>query len=85
MSDSATATQTGYQPAMIEIPPLYAWPPKPLAALRWLLFGMLFPWGMVYLAYSNTPTPIDKLFGSWHDGTAESLMAKRRHRGVQMA
>ena len=76
MSDSATATQTGYQPAMIEIPPLYAWPPKPLAALRWLLFGMLFPWGMVY---------IDKLFGSWHDGTAESLMAKRRRRGVQMA
>ena len=76
MSDSATATQTGYQPAMIEIPPLYAWPPKPLAALRWLLFGMLFPWGMVY---------IDKLFGSWNDGTDESLMAKRRRRGVQMA
>ena len=27
--------------------------------------------------YGNTPTPFDKVFGSWHDGSAESLRAQR--------
>lgn len=27
------------------------------------------------LNYGNTPTPLDRLFNSWHDGSKESLMA----------
>ena len=30
--------------APIDLPPLYAWPPKPLVALRWILTGWLLPW-----------------------------------------
>jgi hypothetical protein len=34
------------------------------------------------LNYGNTPTPFDKLFGSWHDGSRESLQVqKQRIRG----
>ncbi len=39
-----------YQPKTIEVPPIYAWPPRPLAALRYLFTGMLYPWGFFYLA-----------------------------------
>ena len=49
MTDPATTVKTDYQPPSIEVPSLYAWPPEPLAALRWLTVGLLFPWGMVYL------------------------------------
>jgi len=27
--------------------------------------------------YGNTTTPFDRLFGSWHDGTPESLQAQK--------
>lgn len=48
-SDSSTA----YQPAeLIEPPPLYRWPPRPLAALRWLFFDMLYPWGFFFIGLS---------------------------------
>ncbi len=39
-----------YQPKIIQTPALYAWPPRPLAALRYLAWGLLFPWGFIYLA-----------------------------------
>lgn len=40
-----------YQPeSTIGIPSLYAWPPRPIAALKWLLIGMLFPWGHLLIA-----------------------------------
>jgi sterol desaturase/sphingolipid hydroxylase (fatty acid hydroxylase superfamily) len=29
------------------------------------------------LNYGNTPTPLDKVFGSWHDGSADSLAAQK--------
>ena len=29
------------------------------------------------LNYGNTPTPLDRVFGSWHDGSKESLMAQK--------
>ncbi len=29
------------------------------------------------LNYGNTNAPLDKLFGSWHDGSKESLMAQK--------
>ena len=38
-----------YQPQNIDTPPLYSWPPRPLAALRYLLIDMLYPWTFVYL------------------------------------
>lgn len=40
-----------YQPeATIKLPALYAWPLKPVAALKYLVFDMLFPWGHLYIA-----------------------------------
>ena len=39
-----------YQPQGIDLPPLYAWPPRPLLALRFLLIEILYPWGFIYLA-----------------------------------
>lgn len=48
-----TNTRSGYRPEEpIRVPPLYAWPPKPMAALRYLFIGMLFPWGYVLLGLS---------------------------------
>ncbi len=41
-----------YQPKIIEIPAPYAWPPRPLAALKYLAWDLLFPWGFLYLAIS---------------------------------
>ncbi len=43
-------TTSKYEPKLISTPALYAWPPKPLAALKFLLIDMLFPWGFIYLA-----------------------------------
>ena len=36
-------------PDGVAVPPLYAWPPRPLAALRWLGTSFLFPMGAVYI------------------------------------
>ncbi len=49
---SAPSNASGtYQPdSRIDLPPLYEWPPRPLAALRWLFSGVLFPWGFFFLA-----------------------------------
>ncbi|MDH3536127.1 MAG: sterol desaturase family protein [Gammaproteobacteria bacterium] len=39
-----------YQPEKtIGVPALYVWPPRPLAALKYLVFDMLFPWGYLYI------------------------------------
>ena len=41
----------GYQPSEpILVPPLYSWPAHPVAAFRWLIFEMLFPWGLCWIA-----------------------------------
>lgn len=49
--NSTPVNPTGeYQPeSLIKLPPLFAWPPRPLAALRWVFFDMLFPWGHLYI------------------------------------
>ena len=40
-----------YQPeSTIDLPVLFAWPPRPVAAIRYLFFDMLFPWGYLYVA-----------------------------------
>ncbi len=51
MSEAPTISQGGYQPPdPIEVPPLYAWPPRPIATLRWIFTGLLFPWGFLFIA-----------------------------------
>lgn len=39
-----------YHPDPIEVPPLYAWPPRPIAALRWLTIDLMAPWGLFWIA-----------------------------------
>ena len=52
-----------YQPdSVIELPPPYARPPRPLRALRYLCFDMLFPWGFGFLGLA---------FLTWHFLTPE--------------
>ena len=42
--------QAGYQPPEpIRMPPLYSWPPRPVATLRWIATGLLFPWGLLFI------------------------------------
>ena len=44
-------TRRGYVPdEPIPVPALYAWPPRPLAALHYLLARLLFPWGYFFIA-----------------------------------
>lgn len=51
MSEASVNSQAGYQPPdRIEVPPLYSWPPRPLATLRWLVTGLLFPWALIFIA-----------------------------------
>ena len=63
-----SCSRGGYKPQQsIELPPLYAWPPRPVAAVRWLLFELLFPWGFVWIGLA---------FFSWHFLTpSEQTMA----------
>ncbi|HJM35621.1 MAG TPA: sterol desaturase family protein [Acidimicrobiales bacterium] len=50
MADTMRKPENGYQPSVpIRKPPLYAWPPRPLKAIRWLLFGLYFPWGFLFI------------------------------------
>ncbi len=50
MTETSTNAENKYQPRIIQLPPLYRWPPRPLEILRYLLAGMLFPWGYVFIA-----------------------------------
>ncbi len=50
MPSALSNTSGTYQPDYrIDVPPLYEWPPRPLSALRWLFFDMLFPWGFFFI------------------------------------
>jgi len=46
-----TYNPTGdYQPeSTVEPPVIYAWPPRPMAALKYLLIDMMFPWNYLYI------------------------------------
>jgi sterol desaturase/sphingolipid hydroxylase (fatty acid hydroxylase superfamily) len=47
----ATVPRGGYQPPdPIEHPPLYDWPPRPVATLKWLVADLMFPWGFFFTA-----------------------------------
>ena len=47
--NSNAADYTPYHPERIGVPPLFAWPPQPRAALRWLLFDLMAPWGFFWM------------------------------------
>jgi sterol desaturase/sphingolipid hydroxylase (fatty acid hydroxylase superfamily) len=50
MSSTPYNPSSDYQPeSTIGLPALYRWPFNPLAALKYLLFGMLFPWGYLFI------------------------------------
>lgn len=55
MSDSTLGTRDGRgnwrPPYLVELPALFAWPPRPLGALKWLFGfqGYLWPWNSLYL------------------------------------
>ena len=47
----SSQSRRGYQPTdPIEPPPMYAWPSRPLASLRWLVTELLCPWGLMFIA-----------------------------------
>ena len=51
MSSVPKNSSGSYQPeSRIDIPPIYAWPPKPLKALRWLFFDLFYLWGFIFIA-----------------------------------
>ena len=61
-----------YQPeSTLALPAPFAWPPRPLAALRYLLFGMLYPWGYLFIGlaffswYYLTPTLTEMRHLEW--------------------
>jgi len=39
-------------PVPIRTPPIWAWPPRPVAALRWFVGSLLYPWVGFYLVLS---------------------------------
>lgn len=50
MTDSNTSSEQKYQPKDLEVPSIYACPPQPLKALRYLLVDLFYPWGVFYIA-----------------------------------
>lgn len=42
--------QAPYRPDPIKVPPLYAWPSRPIATLRCLTIGLMAPWGVFWIA-----------------------------------
>jgi hypothetical protein len=62
----------------VEYAPLIVWPPRPKALLRWL-FG--YP-GHIHFEvnHADGALPLDRWFGSFHDGSpeADEAMKKRR-------
>ena len=49
MSHATSSADTKYQPRHIKMPPLYAWPPRPFAVLRYLFIDLLYPWNYFFL------------------------------------
>ncbi|MEM7207783.1 MAG: sterol desaturase family protein [Pseudomonadota bacterium] len=53
MSAQPHNTSGDYQPDhIIKLPAIFAWPPKLIAALRYLLWTMMFPWGYFYAGFA---------------------------------
>ena len=49
----AGVANSDYEPPVpITPPPIYAWPPRPLAIVRWFVGRLLYPWVGTYLVLS---------------------------------
>ena len=49
----AGVANSDYEPPVpITPPPIYAWPPRPLAVVRWFVGRLLYPWVGTYLVLS---------------------------------
>ncbi len=73
MSETSATSRNAYQPPEpIAVPPLYAWPPRPLATLRWLATGLLFPWGLILIALAVI---------AWHYLTPDLSAMRELHPG----
>ena len=48
--NSHKSDYTPYHPERISVPPLFVWPPQPVASLRWIFFDLLAPWGFFWIA-----------------------------------
>ena len=47
---NGTNRSAGYRPAdPIGLPPIFAWPMKPIRSVKWLLSEFLFPWGFIFV------------------------------------
>lgn len=42
-------SEESYQPAHIEVPPIFAWPPRPRKILRYLTIDIMVPWGLFWI------------------------------------
>jgi lathosterol oxidase len=60
-------SEPSYQPGVITTPPLFAWPPQPRAALKWLLIDLVAPWGLLWIAVA---------FFLWQFATPDSTTAQ---------
>lgn len=71
-------------PYPIEYAPLFCWPPRPKATLKWLFGypGFIWPWHLLFFLITAATwfwlqpslercatLPLDKGFGSFHDGS----------------
>ena len=46
-------TKGGYHPEQaVTVPPIYTWPPRLLQSVKWLCFGLLYPWGFFWILLS---------------------------------
>ena len=50
MAEQTVNAEPDYRPRRIALPSLYAWPPRPVAMLRYLVYDLVYPWGYVFIA-----------------------------------
>jgi len=49
MSSDHASRAAAYKPEPVSVPPLYAWPPRPVAALKYLTVDLIWPTGLLFL------------------------------------
>lgn len=55
----------------LETSPLFTWPPRPMALLRWFAHYLHHKYFEVNYGGDGV-IPLDKWFGTWHDGSKDS-------------
>ena len=90
MTQAVAEQRGGYRPPdPVELPPLYGLSPAvthsdfdqlALGRRARVTVAYLFHHRHFEVNYGNTPSPIDALAGTWHDGTDEAQEALRHRR-----